>query len=126
MLPVHIAVSRPRSTDKEGSTATFASYVELQFAGVVIVTVYVPLIVGVIVCEVAPVDQLYVLPGFPASSTIGSLIQVVTFWRRSRGNALNWSVMASELLHPFALVTVTVYVPDALAVMLWVVGPLFH
>ena len=100
-------VSFPRETVTTGARVTIASKVALHCCGVVTVTLYVPLALGVMLCVVAPPFHRKVLPVLPAFNIGGELMQALTSCRTSTGMALNWMFIASLALQLFALVTVT-------------------
>ena len=96
---------------------------------VVTVTLYVPLVVTLIDCVVAPFDQRYdppldavsvTLP--PAQKVVGPPAVIVGV-----GFGLTVTTVAAEVpLQPFASVTVTLYEPDALTAIDCVVAPVLQ
>jgi len=116
-------------TTGNGLTVTPWLVLALQLFPSVTVTVYVPLVLAVIVRVVAPPVHKYVAPAGlavrftlpPAQNVVGPLGVIDT-----TGNGLTvtpWLVLALQL---FTSVTVTVYVPLVLAVIVRVVAPPVH
>jgi len=90
----------------------------------VTVTVYVPEVLTVIGGETAPVLHKYVPPPEAVSFTLPGAQKVVApdGVMVAVGFALTVTTLLAAAVQPAAFVTVTVYVPDALAVMAAVVA----
>ena len=116
----------------DGCVFTVTMWVADALQPAVVVTVtektVVELTVGVIVCVVSPVDQLYVAKPAPASRAIvplpqtkfGPLIDTVGF-------GLTVTATGEDVaLQPAALMTVTLKLPDAETTIDCVVAPFDH
>ena len=97
-------------------------------AALVTVTLYVPAAVRLLIAAVvAPVDHKYVPP--PVAVKVAELpTQIVLLPVISQlGGGLTVNILLQELVHPAALVTVTLYVPAAVRLLIVaVVAPVDH
>jgi hypothetical protein len=122
-VPVMLAVGN-------GLTVTVLVAVEVQPLALVTVTVYVASAVGLtgIVAVVAPVLHKYVPP--PVAVKVVEPPLQITFVpvMLAVGNGLTVTALVAVAVHPFALVTVTVYVALAVGLTLIdaVVSPVLH
>ena len=78
-----------------------------QPLGLVTITEYVPESETEIVCVFSPVDQLNILPGFPASSVVENPAQIKAGKRFITGTGFTVTVTASEAVQPFEFVPMT-------------------
>lgn len=111
-----------------GVTVTFTEAELEQLLLFDTVTEYVPEVVAVMLCVVAPVDHKYVDPLLavritesPWQNVVGPSGVIV-----ATGFGVTVTLMEAEPVQPFALVTITEYVPDVFAVMFCVVAPVDH
>jgi hypothetical protein len=104
-----------------------AAEVEPQPLAFVTVTLYEPEVVTLMACVVAPFDQRYELPALAVSVTLPPAQKVVgppAVIAGVAGLALTVTAVAADVaLQPLAFVTVTLYEPEAVALMAWVVAP---
>jgi hypothetical protein len=122
-VPVMLAVGN-------GLTVTVLVAVEVQPLALVTVTVYVASAVGLtgIVAVVAPVLHKYVPPPV-AVKVVEPPLQITDVpVMLAVGNGLTVTALVAVAVHPFALVTVTVYVALAVGLTLIdaVVSPVLH
>ena len=111
------------------TVTTVAADVAEQLAALVTVTVYEPAVLTVIACVVAPLLHNQDAPADAVSTTdppvqnvVGPPAVIV-----AAGNGFTVTAVAADVAEqPAALVTVTVYDPDALTVIDCVVAPLLH
>ena len=127
-LPTQIVLLPVISQLGGGFTVSVLLQELVQPAALVTVTLYVPAAVRLlIVALVAPVDHLYVLP--PVAVKLAELpTQIVLLPSILQlGGGLTVSVLLQELVHPAPLVTVTLYVPAAVRLLIVAdVAPVDH
>jgi hypothetical protein len=113
-----------------GLTVTACMAVAVQLLAFVTVTVYVALAVGltVMAAVVAPVLQEYVPPPTAVNVVLAPLQITEVPVMLAVGNGLTVTALVAVAVHPFALVTVTVYVALAVGLTLIdaVVSPVLH
>ena len=118
--------------DGFGFTVRVAEQTVLQPLESVTVSVYVPAVLTVMLAVVAPLLHLCEYPGVPPDGVVVNVwlkpAQTSALGGLIEHEGLGFTVRVAEqtVLQPLESVTVSVYVPVALTVMLAVVAPVLH